>query len=113
MRRASQWLKLAAGVILASPWLACGELPAQLHLRAASAAGSLLLQAQRTSTQFSTGPSSTGFNWAVFAFPLTLFLAMGYIWQALDEEEFPDHELPQWFVRLFRGRHRAAPSRQA
>jgi hypothetical protein len=38
--------------------------------------------------------------------PLTLFFAMGYTWQALDEEEFPDSELPRWFVSAFRGRRK-------
>lgn len=37
---------------------------------------------------------------------LLLFFAMGYTWQALDEEEFPDSELPRWFVSAFRGRNR-------
>lgn len=36
--------------------------------------------------------------------PFLLFLAMGYTWQALDEEEFPDAELPRWFVSTFRRR---------
>lgn len=35
---------------------------------------------------------------------LFLFIIGGMTWQALDEEEFPDSELPRWFVRLFRGR---------
>ena len=33
-----------------------------------------------------------------------IFIAGGITWQALDEEEFPDSELPRWFVRFFRGR---------
>jgi hypothetical protein len=41
---------------------------------------------------------------AAILFSLLLFLAMGYTWQALDEEEFPDSELPHWFVSTFRGR---------
>jgi hypothetical protein len=39
-----------------------------------------------------------------FAFVLFLFLANGFVWQAWDEDEFPDSELPEWFVRLFRDR---------
>ena len=46
---------------------------------------------------------------ALILFPLVIFLAMGYSWQALDEEEFPDRDLPHWFVWLFRGRHSTAP----
>jgi len=38
---------------------------------------------------------------------LFLFFVNGFIWQALDEEEFPDSELPEWFVRMFRNRPRA------
>jgi hypothetical protein len=30
------------------------------------------------------------------------FLLHGYIWQALDREEFPHESLPHWFVWLFR-----------
>jgi hypothetical protein len=41
---------------------------------------------------------------ASMIFSLLLFLAMGYTWQALDEEEFPDADLPQWFVSVFRRR---------
>lgn len=33
-----------------------------------------------------------------------LFWVGGMVWQALDTEEFPDSELPGWFVRLFRQR---------
>jgi len=47
----------------------------------------------------------TGFT-ASILFSLLLFLAMGYTWQALDEEEFPDVELPHWFVSTFRRRKR-------
>lgn len=31
-----------------------------------------------------------------------VFMATGYLWQALDEEEFPDDELPNWFVKHVR-----------
>lgn len=44
---------------------------------------------------------------ASLLFSLLLFLAMGYTWQALDEEEFPDAELPEWFVSVFRRRKRS------
>ena len=49
---------------------------------------------------------------ALLFFPLGLFIAMGYTWQALDEEEFPDSELPGWFVRIFRGRRVSSASEQ-
>jgi|SRR5579859_1835937 len=39
-------------------------------------------------------------------FILFLFIVNGFTWQALDEEEFPDSELPGWFVRTFRNRPR-------
>lgn len=41
---------------------------------------------------------------ASLLFSLFLFFAMGYTWQALDEEEFPDSDLPGWFVSAFRRR---------
>jgi hypothetical protein len=109
MKRASRLLRVAAGAILACPWLACGELPQGAHL---TTPGSLLFPAQFWPQRAST-PISAGFDCtAFFAFSLALFLAMGYIWQALDEEEFPDRDLPPWFVWLFRGRRRADPSRR-
>jgi hypothetical protein len=37
----------------------------------------------------------------VFSIAFVVFLAGGYIWQALDEE-FPDADLPHWFIRLVR-----------
>ena len=41
----------------------------------------------------------------LLAVVLGLFIAGGMVWQALDTEEFPDSELPKWFVTLFRNRH--------
>lgn len=35
---------------------------------------------------------------------LGIFIVGGMVWQALDTEEFPDSELPQWFLTLFRYR---------
>jgi len=33
---------------------------------------------------------------------IIVFGVGGIVWQALDTEEFPDSDLPRWFVRLFR-----------
>lgn len=33
---------------------------------------------------------------------VTLFMLGGMIWQALDVEEFPDDQLPRWFMPLRR-----------
>lgn len=40
-----------------------------------------------------------------------LVVVAGYIWQALDEEEFPDHELPTWFVKHVRENELFTPAR--
>jgi hypothetical protein len=38
----------------------------------------------------------------IIASLVLLAVAWGYQWQANDREEFPDDELPAWFVKWFR-----------
>lgn len=40
----------------------------------------------------------------LFSIILGAFIVGGIVWQALDTEEFPDSELPRWFLILFRNR---------
>ena len=37
-----------------------------------------------------------------FASLVVLFFAWGFLWQAVDVDEFPDDQLPQWFVSTVR-----------
>lgn len=38
----------------------------------------------------------------IAAIALCIFVAGGMVWQALDRQEYPDSELPRWFVWIFR-----------
>jgi hypothetical protein len=42
--------------------------------------------------------------WVIILLLIVVFLLLflGYVWQAIDVEEFPSEELPTWFVQRVR-----------